>query len=64
MQSDAYLEAFLIKQGMPFLHVSNVLGVCRGIRSNHMPHMQKPAQPLDISQNCVRSLPQKKINRY
>ena len=32
MQSAADLEAFLIKQGMFFLHVCNVLGMCGGIR--------------------------------
>ena len=32
MRSAAHLEAFLIKQGMLFLHVSNVLGMCRGMR--------------------------------
>ena len=33
VRSAAHLEAFLIKQGVPFfLHISNVLGVCRGVR--------------------------------
>ena len=32
VQSATHLEAFLIKQGMLFLHISNVLGVCRGVR--------------------------------
>ena len=32
VQSAAHLEAFWIKQGVLFLHVSNVLGVCRGVR--------------------------------
>ena len=32
VQSATHLEAFLIKQGMLFLHISNVLGMCRGVR--------------------------------
>ena len=32
VRSAAHLEAFLIKQGMLFLNVSNVLRVCRGVR--------------------------------
>ena len=32
VRSAARLEAFLIKQGVLFLHVSNVLGVCGGVR--------------------------------
>ena len=31
MQSAAHLEAFLITQGVLFLHISSVLGMCRGI---------------------------------
>ena len=34
-----------MKQGVLFLHVSNVLGVCRGVHMrwhDHMPHMLKP----------------------
>ena len=32
VRSAAHLEAFWIKKGVLFLHVSNVLGVCRGVR--------------------------------
>ena len=32
MRSAAHLEPFLIKQGGLFLHVSNVSGMCRGVR--------------------------------
>ena len=32
MRSATRLEAFLIKQGVLFLHVSNVLGVCGDVR--------------------------------
>ena len=32
MRSAAHLEAFWIKKGVLFLHVFNVLGVCRGVR--------------------------------
>ena len=32
MRSAAHLEPFLIKQGVLFLHVSNVSGMCRGVR--------------------------------
>ena len=31
VRSATHLEAFLTKQGVPFLHVSNVSGVCRGM---------------------------------
>ena len=31
VQSATHLKAFLIKQGMLFLHISNVLGMCRGV---------------------------------
>ena len=32
VRSAAHREAFLVKQGVLFLHISNVLGVFRGVR--------------------------------
>ena len=46
MQSVAHLEAFLIKKGMLFLHVSNILGLCRGDRT---PDMPKPGKWVDLN---------------
>ena len=41
--SATHLEAFWIKQGVLFLHISNVLGVLETCACDYTPHMPKPA---------------------
>ena len=57
--SATHLEVFWMKQGVLFLHVSNVLGVCRGVHMrwhNHTPHMLKPGAMTTAKNNVFIGL--------
>ena len=57
MRSAAHLEAFLIKQGVPFfLNVSNVLGMCRVVRMQSHASFAKACHNIYLETNTEASV--------
>ena len=55
----AHLEGFLIKQGMLFLHVSNVLGMCRACRWQLLWSIkQRSYSRFTFNENTTSNLPE------
>ena len=53
VRSAAHLEAFWMKQGVLFVHVSNILGVCRGVRvPSHASYAETCSLSLDFERPC------------